>query len=255
MSLIDKIKNLRIRDKIIAALVAMQITTLGGTFAHLHHEITLHEQEVKAEEEAHSYGVCYGASRYPKNKVLNTYKFKDTEKPNAVVMLPKDDYNGAFTNGCFISLRQKINNNYDAKFVIAETEDELYKALEEVPDQELRVFFGHGTKTSLRLSNDKPLEFPSEKRELGIWDTEISNYNHNAKPNCRTVLISCSNGAGREEGDNLANFIAKQTGQEVFAGSKSFNKVKVRNVSPLEVGIISIEDDKESEVTYVAKPN
>ena len=81
---------------------------------------------------------------------VNATKFQDGKRPNALVVLPASDYNNAFNGDSQTLARSKIEDHYDTKFIIADTEDDILQ-WNDATSIDLLVLSGHGSPTSISL--------------------------------------------------------------------------------------------------------
>ncbi len=192
-------------------------------------------------------------------------QFEDTNKPNAVIVYPTNDRNTAFETPESMRFFGMIREKYDIRLVIAEKEEEVYKAIDSTPDIELLILGGHGSENSLSLGEEDPMlanGTKSEEYKLDLSDKEIAQYLKKLKPQAVIFLNSCSNAKGDENSDNLANFVIKNAdGRKVIASKEPFSasNVHIKSLYPFDIQIIKIRystlpvNEKEIDVTYTNK--
>jgi len=118
--------------------------------------------------------------------------FKDTEKPNAVIVFPVfDPKYGNWKRPAFVenintlALFNQIKQEYDSFVLITGNEQDIYNTLITIPNIELFYLAGHGTKTSLYFQageNNNNLKSASERNYISIQDTELEKYLDNLNP-------------------------------------------------------------------------
>lgn len=181
--------------------------------------------------------------------------FKDTNKPNCVMIYPHDDYNNAFKIPDSKRLFDNINASYDLFLKTVYDEKEIYKILDSIPNIELLILGGHGLQSSMEFRNISIFyfnEFLEQSYMLDTGDKELSEHMNNLAPNARIFLYSCSNGRGREYQDNLANFVAQVSGRRVYSMTRPGNifDVSIDNAYPLEIS----NRRKSRNILYIAEP-
>ncbi len=167
--------------------------------------------------------------------------FNDTEKPNALVVYPSHDHNGAFNNPNSLEFFRKIREQYDSYILIAEREIEVYRALDIVPNIELFHLAGHGSPQSITLGLFVPLlesESEEEKYEIDRTDKELTAHLRNLSPNAVILLYACQT-AGGDRG-HLAEFIMNSTGRKVYASTKvlELKDMHINSVYPMDVSVV-----------------
>ncbi|PIN81060.1 hypothetical protein COV13_02610 [Candidatus Woesearchaeota archaeon CG10_big_fil_rev_8_21_14_0_10_32_9] len=70
--------------------------------------------------------------------------FVDTDKPNALYLIPKEDDLGAYTSKESIEFYNNLKKNYDTKIKIISRRRELYDAILNTPNIDLLGIGGHG---------------------------------------------------------------------------------------------------------------
>jgi hypothetical protein len=188
-------------------------------------------------EPPHSLPNSFLESQIELNTNVSLYCFlnaEDTEKPNALVIYPTSDYNGAFRTRDAHNFLKQIKQTYDMTLVFAKQENEVYDALENVSNIELLILGGHGSPECLSLS-----EVLSEKARIDTSDTELGNHLHNLSENASIFLYSCSNGKGKEDETNLANFISFLSNKKVYSSIAPFSSkdINIKSLVPFDLEI------------------
>ena len=183
----------------------------------------------------------------------NSIMVIDESKPNALVVFPQDDYNHAFSINNLGHFLERINQEYNIFPFRALNEDQVYSAIESVENIELLVLFGHGTKTSLTLSNFGWASNP-EIGKIDINDLELCPYLDLLSKEAVIFLGSCSNAEGREDAENLANMVINcAQGRTVYAAVSPFrpgSNIIINRVYPLELTIRSMLSFGNIDLTY-----
>lgn len=171
----------------------------------------------------------------------NVGRFRvDTQKPNAVFILPVADYNGAFSDPERIQLYDDLKNSYDVMLTTAENVDQLCKALLSVPNISLVVISGHGSPKSLQLAEDQ-----GQSGYLRMNDKKFAFCFQNLRPDAVIFLNSCSTATNRGEGkENLAESIASLSGgKEVVGSNKAVSGIKLLSAIPFEVSTMATDEN------------
>lgn len=173
----------------------------------------------------------------------NLPQFKDGKKPNAIIVYPTSDWNGAFETEASIKLYDKIKNQYDTKMIITGVEQKVYEAINSTPDVKLLILSGHGSPEILSLGDKDPRIAEGQKSEeykIDKSDNEFSMYLNKLDPDAVIFLNSCSNADGGKDKENLANFVSKYAGGRKVIASKvpfSGSDVTVKSLYPFNVQI------------------
>lgn len=150
--------------------------------------------------------------------IQNRLNLTPDGRPLAIVVWPKGDHNGAFYGGKN-EFQELIAAGYRVLYFEAESDTQFMEALftgtrlgtsfEQRAD--LLIVGGHGSRERLWLERDNhplpdgrgTIDFSDEKRfkAIGLGAT--------LAPGGQIVLDSCSNGEGRAEMDNMANFMRR----------------------------------------------
>ena len=185
------------------------------------------------------------------DEILN---FKDSEKPNALVVYSKSDWNSAFETQESIDFFKKIKQAYDTYVVFAEKESQVYKGILSIPDIELLILSGHGERERLALKSSFWGEIENEEQALDTSDTEIGEYLSKLHKNCVIFLNSCSNAKEiskpkrfklkPDDERNLFNHIRKYSGGRLVIASKEpfeGKDVKIKSIYPFDLDIITFK--------------
>jgi len=177
-------------------------------------------------------------------------KFKDTDKPNALLVYPAIDPINEFYSPIEISILEALKKKYDTRIIVASKEEEVYKELENIPNI---MFFnpkGHGEYNILALGEyqwglqgveDGDVDLKTENYGIDTSDNELEKVINNLHPNAVIFLDSCSNGEGRERKANLANFIKKLSkGRKVISATEPYSgeDMEIQNFYPFDVKIV-----------------
>ncbi len=171
--------------------------------------------------------------------------FKDTKKPNCVFIYPKRDKENAFDEKKAIEFFNKISSEYDVYVLFAETEKDVYNALNKIQNIELLIIAGHGTYQSISLGeNDLRIEKAEfdERYVLDIYDYELKYHLDNLNKNATIFLYACSTGKDRE---NLAESINEITNVKVISAKDTFfsSDIEIVSVYPFDIKIIKNGED------------
>lgn len=183
--------------------------------------------------------------------------FKDTVKPNAVIIYPFEDKNqksgemGAFDSKSAIHLFTQMKASYDVWVKIAYSKQQVFEALDFIPDISLFMISGHGDQESLTLSTINP-----RTKEKGYGDGVINietvtlrEHSRNLLPDAVIFLCSCSNGKGGLGGKNLANVVYSLTGnRRIIAAKDNFSLESIHVGSSVPLGITIYRDG--TDITY-----
>jgi hypothetical protein len=150
--------------------------------------------------------------------IANRLSLTPDGRPLAIVVNAKGDHNGAFYLGAnmYTEMQQA---GYRILYFEAETDTELAEVLKlgtqlgtaKEQKAQLLIFGGHGTPTSLHLERHWG-DHPGKHGIIDFSDKEFfekTGLKATLKDGGYVVLDSCSNGAGEEQGDNMANFVRK----------------------------------------------
>ena len=169
-----------------------------------------------------------------------------TPKPDALIVLPYDDHNGAFESDACVDVTRRLREAYDLCFIVARTDTDVVNALSR-GGWSTAIVFGHGDVTDIRLGISKS-ECPSfktcdrkpdhERFYLDVCDAELKDAFAANPQDMTTNLVSCSTAKGGSAEPNLTNTIAELgdgrlvigAGGDIYPGS-----TMIRTVHPLEL--------------------
>lgn len=196
-------------------------------------------------------------NRIEKENLDSILNFKDTKKPNALIVYPYSDWNGAFKTLMEYSWRdnsiEKVKEHYDIRFIFAETEKDIYLAIKEMKNIDLLYINGHGERRSISLGDVDKRIFNSKKNEeysIDGSDRELKEYLNFLNDSARIFLYSCSTGEEKFfNKKNIAKFISESAkNKKVIAYKKPPRHIRVKNYYPFE-----LEHSKyDGEVNYVS---
>lgn len=199
-------------------------------------------------------------------------EFRDTEKPNALLIFPTADYNEVFQLDSVSTLVQEIKKTYDVLVHFAITEQDFYDAILSVPDTELLFIAGHGSSKTLRLGGKGAeaawIRRGGEKKVTGIGkhlylynrdmreeyfidtsDKVLEYYLSSLHPDATIFLLSCLTADGGQNSNNLATFMSSiARGRRVLAAKESFTPIQVQVNSLYPFDVLIMKD-----VTYSNK--
>lgn len=172
------------------------------------------------------------------NQVMS---FTDTEKPNAVVLLPMEDYNDEFESDGFDHLIKLIAPHYDMVLRCVATEDSIASLLGRIPDCRLLWIAGHGDVLSIQLGSTYPgvetIEF-MEKAFVDVSDTELEAALALLDPDATIFLDACETDRWGNTVYSVAESVRKWAGnRRVIAMPRPFTHRELRLTSayPLEL--------------------
>jgi len=174
----------------------------------------------------------------------NAFKFEDTFKPNAIFVYPTRDPVASFETLHSIIFFEIMQKHYDIRLVIAENENDLYRAIDKTPNVELLFLAGHGFKQRMLLGDQACSDIPEKDKEryqIDFSDTELSAYLKKLNPDAIIFLNSCSLAEGGKKAKNLANFIMNHAdGRKVISSEIPFSsrEIKVKSIYPFDAKII-----------------
>ncbi|GBR72370.1 hypothetical protein HP1_083 [Candidatus Termititenax spirochaetophilus] len=173
------------------------------------------------------YGIKYPERFNSRNELVNIINWRyyglDKDKPVALMLYPKSDWNGAFENN---QITELIAAGYQIGYYELGRDTEIRNAFAQVGGQrkiDLVVLAGHGTQTDLQLTQSRYwrdedyIDF-SDAREFAGLDKYLAK-------DATIVLHSCSTGSGGQYVQNLANFMSGRfPGRTVFAPDRPTNE-------------------------------
>lgn len=164
--------------------------------------------------------------------------FKDTPKPNLLMIYPAIDEEKAFFSASAREMIKKLAASYDVWFATVYDEKDFYKAIRKAPKIDLLILSGHGTSNNIQLSI--PVEGYEDLSYIDSEDKELKRHLKHLKKDATIFLNSCSTGKGKDKKDNLANTIAALApGRQVISATKPFSigEIRIRNNFPLILDI------------------
>ena len=179
----------------------------------------------------------------------NINKYKETEKPNAIIFLPRYDYNKIFENKYSIDFYKKIKENYDLLLTFSRSDKEIMSKLENMNNPELIIFSGHGNIKGTNLTLDQyktkfkskilKKDFPNFiNEEYGEHLIDANDFNLKIKlrniENPTVFFYSCNSGKYL-----ATNFSVFCPNLNIIAGKESFGlqNVTIKNYYPLDLSI------------------
>ena len=165
---------------------------------------------------------------------------KDTSNPNALVAITTSDSGSAFATTYFKKFFNGVDEHYDTWWIFADNENQVYSAMDKVPDRCFTVLAGHGTTQTLTLGNTR-----NETYTIDVSDNELKDHLGNSNPGEVILLASCSTGWGKE---SLGETIATITGKKVIAPKRSTSgdELRVINWVPFDANWKTPEDTYKS---------
>ncbi len=156
-------------------------------------------------------------------------EFKDTDKPNAVVVYTRNDPNTGLENKESVRFLENIRRTYDTRLVFTTSnnpEAQLYWAIDNTPNSEFLDIAGHPVGKKIYLGGE-PFILPFSSDTIPDEDTidrtdfEIEHYLSKLHPDAVILLSSCSAKNGK---DSIYSFINKRAGgRRVIASEFDFS--------------------------------
>ncbi len=185
------------------------------------------------------------------NQHLGTIpKFLNTEKPNAVVVLPTYDPQEIYYSHNTINFIRNLMKEYDTRIIVAANEQDVFDGLELIPDIEL-LFVG-GAYLGIVETKKKSIML-SRKGEIAYNDERFICYLEHLKNDATIVLYTCFAGTGGTGKDNIANYIDSFTnGRKIIAPRNNINSchIKVNEMYPLDISLIKNGKDMAYRVNF-----
>jgi|GEM_PF-5299148 HEAT repeat protein len=154
--------------------------------------------------------------------VANLEQSRPDERPLAVVVYPKTDWNGAFYESPVA--KELVSHGYRVMYYEASSDEETVQCLRRATAAQqaaVIVLGGHGTKTSLTLSDAS-----GEAAEIDISDeVQLRRASGALEDGGQIILESCSTGAEKEYGNNLANLLRRVFPQALEQGIWSATEI------------------------------
>lgn len=140
--------------------------------------------------------------------VRNREANKPDNRPLAVILYPKSDWNGASAFNDYVDAL--IGEGYRVMYYEAESDAQVIQFLNSATGEqqaELIVFGGHGEQGNISFGNGD-----SEEAQLDLKDENqliTSGVSHALKDNGQIIIKGCSTGEGREQGNNMVNLLRR----------------------------------------------
>lgn len=196
-------------------------------------------EKIPSEQREHLKGYTQDAilKTYYRHRELgwDEYGYINTGKPNAVIIQPTKDENGAFSHPTTLGFVKRLKEHYDLVLRVVELENDAYRSISAVPSPELVVISGHGLPGLLSFGAEKK-EARKAKEELllDVKDCEFASSIKDAHPEATIFLYSCYS-------KRLVNFVKKNSGNRTVIGAKTpfaTEDILVRSYYPLDIRII-----------------
>ncbi len=189
------------------------------------------------------------------DEILN---FKDTEKPNAVWILPYSEGKThssmkVFEMNTMVKFFNSIKKHYDIKLAIAENEKQVYETIEAMKnkDTKLLILSGHGSKKGIMYGGRE------ENQRLDITDTDIGTYLSMLAKDAVIFLDSCSTAeGGKEDQGNFFNFVRRYAGSRTTIGATKVSakmNLKIVKYYPFDIKTVNTVINKDG--NYLVKGN
>jgi len=152
--------------------------------------------------------VRYTQLRLPIKDII----FNDTKKPNALIVYPISDNAAYYNLYNGVKFIRNIISRYDVQLIIAKDKDDVYNAIDYIPNIEFLCLAGHGKRYELNLSEggyDVSLSKLESRGKIDTSDSEFADHLRRLNPGAVIYLFSCSTGEGGDTALNLANKIAE----------------------------------------------
>lgn len=163
--------------------------------------------------------------------------FSDTDRPNAVVLYARTDYNDEFETPESLGLFYRLNRTYDTWVRLVSRESDIYSNMGRIPDIELLWIAGHGSVQSITLDQDDNGN-TDETLLLDTGDAELAEYLGLLHPDAVIFLDACDTGRFGDYVLNLAGFFRQLSdGRTVWASDDLFShkQVLIEKVYPLRI--------------------
>ena len=176
---------------------------------------------------------------------------QDNPKQKFLFLSMENDHNGALNPLHNNELFEKISKNFDLKFKVVKTYEEICKEVKEASnfgEVVQLVINGHGNNIGIHIAGDS--------NDLNNWIHKyegIKGYKNlqclkNLPKSSKITLMSCkvAESENGNNNDNIANEIAKKTGKTVIAPTELFykNRVKISSICQFDVFHPSEKDPK-----------
>ncbi|MFH1408398.1 MAG: hypothetical protein ABIH34_00680 [Nanoarchaeota archaeon] len=196
----------------------------------------------------------FGAQIHPEE----AYPFKDTDRPNAVLTYPREEYGFPFIKPQIVRNLAMLTKTYDCAIRTIETEEELYTLLDSIPDISLIVTHGHGSRALLGFGirstgPDIHLASIDERLFLSPEDTEVGDHIQNILEDAIFHLYGCYTGEGKHDDENMVNFVAGIIpGRKVigFTDNSYVDQIYIVSLLPYDVCNLTSLNKGISDATY-----
>jgi hypothetical protein len=161
------------------------------------------------------------------------YDFYDTERPNAIVVLPVSNKFNFFYNYPTKDFFKDIKKKYDTRYVVASCFKDISDIVDSTPDIDLFVIAGHSDEAGIRLNGDFSIiehdeEFAKELCKL--------------RGDATILLFSCYSANQGKDHDNISTFVKSRVGDRNVIGVRNsliLSKVKINSYYPFDISIIN----------------
>lgn len=171
-------------------------------------------------------------SKFKSNEETYPYlPFVDTEKPNAIVVLPFEDAAGAFRNNDEYNFNENLNKYYDVARKVVKSSNDIDSLIKNIPDVKLLVLSSHEKDSIMVFDSDTKNGYLSLKSE---WLKDgLSRLDSNAV----IFLNSCSSGKYGLTDYVKDNALPNQT---VFGANEPFSSTDMDVIKyyPFDIKII-----------------
>jgi len=180
------------------------------------------EDGKKVMELIDKYNITYGIRYSPEflNKMYDGIKGKQDETmPLCIVVMTKDDWNGAFYNDR--AIYDQLSETHRVAVVEVETDTDFYKKINEIRDMHgkasLMIIGGHGNPEGIRLGRGGTEREYIDETDIKQEESEMTGVGSAISKGGTVILASCSTGKGRQP---IAALLSKATGRRVVAPKK-----------------------------------
>ena len=173
-------------------------------------------------------------------------EFTDTPKPNAVVIYPQADPNGAFETPEAYKFFFTLRLHYDVGVRIVHGDTEAFAYARTIPYPELIVWSGHGDPYTVRFGEPglrNPVSYMSPFYTYDTTDEKRATIFFQSTPsNAIIFLNSCSTAKGGEKETNIANdTIRYAQPRRIIASTIPFQEreIQIDQAYPFDARIMS----------------
>tara|TARA_Y100000310_G_scaffold138694_1_gene137712 strand:- start:450 stop:3002 length:2553 start_codon:yes stop_codon:yes gene_type:complete len=176
----------------------------------------------------------YKGSELLRENIRNLEKGYDPNKPVALIIHNKNDWNDAFSSSEYIKELGRLTKGYN-RFIYETDKDEKGIEIiryigENFKDISLLTPGGHGDRISMNLGESDKKDFTLSRRAIEPYDSyhfditdeeELRSVSQYLTEDASIILMSCSTGEGGESADNLANTFARAfEGRNVYSATE-----------------------------------